>query len=217
MVDIKQNELSHNQLRWFCDPSQFPFECTKELEPLREFIGQDRAIRSIDFGLSMHQPGYNIFVAGMTGTGKTSMVKSYIERLVLEREAKNGPAHPEDWCYVHNFADPDRSNIVMLAQGQGRVFRDSLDDLLRRLKEALGKAFSSEECSNERKRIVEDGQTRGRKIWEQVNARVGADGFVLQSTSVGPALVPVSNGKPMEQAEFLALDVSALPRDVDRA
>ncbi len=212
MVDIKRYELSHDQLWWFCDPSQFPFECTRELTPLREFIGQDRAVRSIDFGLSMHQPGYNIYVAGMTGTGKTSMVKSYIEKLVEEKEAREGPAHPEDWCYVYNFADPDRPNMVMLSQGQGKVFRDKLDDLLKRLKEALGKAFSSEEYNNERKRIVEEGQSHARKIWEQVNAKVGAEGFALQSTAVGPALVPIVDGKPMEQAEFMALDEKARKR-----
>lgn len=211
-VDIKKFELSSEQLWWFCDPSQFPFDCTKELTPLREFIGQDRAVRSIDFGLSMYQPGYNIYVAGMTGTGKTSMVKSYIEKLIEEKEAREGPSHPEDWCYVYNFADPDRPSIVKLLQGQGKVFRDKLDDLLKRLREALGKAFSSEEYSSERKCILEEGQAQTRKIWEQVNTKVGQDGFALQATAVGPVLVPLSKGKPMEQAEFLALEEKAKKR-----
>jgi len=73
-VDVKKYELSVDQLRWQCDSSIFDFDCTKDLTPLREFIGQDRAIRAIDFGLSMNHDGYNIYVAGITGTGKTSAV-----------------------------------------------------------------------------------------------------------------------------------------------
>ena len=70
-MDIKKYELSADKLRWQCDPSMFDFDCTKDLAPLREFIGQDRAIQAIDFGLSMRHEGYNIYVAGLTGTGKT--------------------------------------------------------------------------------------------------------------------------------------------------
>ena len=72
------------------------------MAPLREFIGQDRAIRAIEFGLSMDHDGYNIFVAGLTGTGKTSMVKTYIDRLIASRQIGEG-FHPQDWAYVYNF------------------------------------------------------------------------------------------------------------------
>ena len=79
-MDITKYEVPLEKLRWECDPSLFDFECTKDLAPLGEFIGQDRAIRAVEFGLSMSREGYNIFVAGITGTGKTSVVKAHIHR-----------------------------------------------------------------------------------------------------------------------------------------
>ncbi|HET6462079.1 MAG TPA: hypothetical protein VFG29_14955, partial [Syntrophales bacterium] len=83
---MKKFEVPVDKLRWQCDPAIFDFHCTKDIAPLREFIGQDRAIRAIEFGLSMNHDGYNIFVAGLTGTGKTSMVKTYIDRLIARRQ-----------------------------------------------------------------------------------------------------------------------------------
>ncbi|MBI4334293.1 MAG: AAA family ATPase [Chloroflexi bacterium] len=205
-VDTRKFELPPEELRWFCDLAAFPFECTEEITPLREFIGQDRAVRSIEFGLSMKQAGYNIYVAGLTGTGKTSMVKAYIERVVKEKEEKEGPAHPDDWCYVYDFSDPDRACILRLAQGKGKVFREDLTDLLKSLKEELSKAFSSEEYVAARKKVVEEGQSQQRKIFEVLSSEVQAEGFLLQVTPVGPVLVPVLNGKPMEHPQFLALE-----------
>ncbi len=204
-VGITRMELSTDQLKWFCDPDSLPFECTKELPPLKEFIGQDRAVRSIEFGLSMSQPGYNIYVAGLTGTGKTSMVKSHIEKVVKEREEREGPTHPDDWCYVHNFDDPDRPDIFRLPQGKGKVLRDQMSELLKRLKEELGKAFSSEEYNAARKKILEQGQSQQRSMFEELNREVEQEGFLLQVTPIGPLLVPVADGKPMETQDFLGL------------
>ncbi len=87
-MEIKNYEVPVDKLRWECDPSVFSFECTKDLAPLREFIGQERAIRAVEFGLNMPNAGYNIYVAGLTGTGKTSMVKTYIERVIKDREVR---------------------------------------------------------------------------------------------------------------------------------
>lgn len=89
-MHMKHFEVSVEKLRWLCDPAIFDFDCTKEMAPLREFIGQDRAIRAIQFGLSMGHDGYNMFVAGLTGAGKTSMVKTYVDRLIASREMREG-------------------------------------------------------------------------------------------------------------------------------
>lgn len=88
MVSLKKYEVPVEKLRWKCDPGIFKFECTKDLAPLKEFIGQERATRAVQFGLSMENAGYNIYVAGLTGMGKTSMVKAYIEKLIEDKEAR---------------------------------------------------------------------------------------------------------------------------------
>ena len=203
---MSQNyEVPAEKLRWRCDPALFDFECTKDLAPLREFVGQDRAIRAVEFGLSMNHIGYNIYVAGLTGTGKTSMVKTYIEKLIKEKEAREGPYHPDDWCYLYNFSDSDRPQMVNLPQGKGKVFRDQVRNLLQRLTEDLSKAFSSEEYNAQRKETVEENQGEQRRLFEQVGEEAHRQGFVLQMTSMGPALIPVAEGKPMSPSDFLAL------------
>jgi Cdc6-like AAA superfamily ATPase len=90
----------------------------------------------------MPHDGYNIYVAGLTGSGKTSMVKSYIKRAIAEREARKEPFELEDWCYLYNFQEPDRPQIISLPQGKGKKFRDQIAELLAKVKEDIGKAFS---------------------------------------------------------------------------
>ena len=154
-------EVAVSKLRWQCDPKLFQFECTKDLSPLREFIGQERAIRAVEFGLNMKNAGYNIYVAGLTGTGKTSVVKTYIERLIRERESWGKALQPDDWCYLYNFQEPDHPQIVSLPQGKGKRFQSQLTELLARVKDELSKAFSSEEYQTQKKSA---GSTRLNKF-----------------------------------------------------
>ena len=149
-MNLKQYEVPVEQLRWVCDPNMFKFECTRDLAPLREFIGQDRAIRAVEFGLNMDNSGYNIYVAGMTGTGKTSIVKTYIERLIKEREARGEEFALEDWCYLYNFKEPDTPQIASLPRGKGKAFKDEVADLLNKTRQELKRAFSSEEYKNQK-------------------------------------------------------------------
>lgn len=203
-MDITRYEVPTEKLRWECDPAIFDFECTKDLAPLREFIGQERAIRAIEFGLSMSRDGYNIYVAGLTGTGKTSIVKTYIKKLVEKKKGQR----LEDWCYLYNFADPDRPQIVSLPQGKGKVFRDQISNLLEKLREELVKAFSSEQYTAHRKKTVEENQQKQQKLFEEMAEEAQRQGFQLQMTAIGPALIPIVDGKPLSQADYLALSPS---------
>lgn len=140
---MNKYEVKAEQLHWSCDPEQFAFECAEDIEPLQDFIGQDRALSAMEFGLAIARPGYNIYVAGLTGTGKSTIMKAYIQKNIQERQAKEGLFRPDDWCYLYNFADPDRPTIVRLAQGNGKSFKGQVGSLLQRLREELSKAFSS--------------------------------------------------------------------------
>ena len=199
-------EVAVGKLHWQCDPKLFQFECTKDLSPLREFIGQERAIQAVEFGLNMSSTGYNIYVAGLTGTGKTSVVKTYIERLIKERESRGETFQPDDWCYLYNFQEPDRPQIVNLPQGKGKRFQDQLTELLARVKDELGKAFSSEEYQTQKKKMVEEGRVKQQKVFETISQEARKQGFTLQMTPVGPALIPLVDNRPMEESEYLALE-----------
>ncbi|MCH7594164.1 MAG: AAA family ATPase, partial [Chloroflexi bacterium] len=86
-TELKKYEVQPEKLRWICDLQRLNFECTDELEPPSEFIGQDRAVSAVQFGLGVDRPGYNVFVTGLTGTGRTSAVDALLARVVEERAA----------------------------------------------------------------------------------------------------------------------------------
>ena len=110
-------EIPHDKLTWHCDLSYLPFTCTAEMTPLEDFIGQERAIRAIEFGLGVDKPGFNIFVTGLTGTGKTSIIKAFLKKATSAKAPPEQDAlMPEDWCYVYNFTDPDRPQALRIVE-----------------------------------------------------------------------------------------------------
>ena len=131
-MNISKYKVPVNKLRWSCDPKQFDFTATKDMLPLEGFIGQDRAVQALEFGLEMNRAGYNIYVAGLTGTGKVAMTKSYIEKVIKSKEAAGTVTRPDDWCYLYNFTEPDRPQVISLPQGEGRAFRKRILKLMNR-------------------------------------------------------------------------------------
>lgn len=212
-MNISEHEIPVERLRWHCDPAVFDFECTRDLAPLRDFIGQERAIRAIEFGLAMEQDGYNVFVAGLTGTGKTSIVKAYIERLVEKRSTGNG-FKPDDWIYIHNFKDPDRPKAINLPQGTCKEFHDKVVGLRDQLKNELAGAFSSEEYKQSRKQAVEESRMREQEVIGKVTEDAHSQGFVLEMSQMGPILIPLTEGRRMTQEEYMALEEN-VRKDLD--
>jgi len=205
-MQLKEYEVPVEKLRWECDPGLFDFECTGDLAPLREFIGQERATRAVEFGMNMADTGYNIYVAGLTGTGKTSMVKAYIERVIKEREVRGQSLDSDDWCYLYNFKEPDNPQIASLPQGKGKVFREETTDLLNKIRHGLGQAFSSDEYKNPKQKTVEEMQAQQQKLFQEISSEARKQGFILQMTPSGPALIPVKDDRPMQEQEYLALE-----------
>ncbi len=205
-METKKYEVPFDKLRWECDPKIFKFKCTKDLAPLREFVGQQRATRAVEFGINMANAGYNIYVAGLTGTGKTSMVKTYIERVIKDQEARGETSQLDDWCYLYNFKEPDSPQIINLPQGKGKAFRSAMTSLLNKIREGLGEAFSSEEYKGQRQRLVEKVQAEQQKILEEISGEARRQGFIFQMTPAGPALIPMKEDRPMQEQEYLALD-----------
>src|SRR4030042_11747 len=108
-------ELTPDALRWTCPPGEVPFATTSECPYCDEIIGQERALKAIQTGLDIKSLGYNIFITGMVGTGRTTTIKQLLEK--LEKEEKT----PDDILYVNNFKNPDEPTLIMLSSGQGRL------------------------------------------------------------------------------------------------
>ncbi len=205
MVDHDSLQVPVEQLRREQDPTDFQFECTDELVPLSEFIGQDRGLRALQFGLGLDKPGYNIFVTGLAGTGKATAILEYIRREVEQRRTAEHEKLPRDWCYVHNFDDPDRPNAVSLPAGAGRQLRDQLEKLLSSVRANLTRAFTSEEYGNRRREILEKGQALAQPLLDQTTQQAEGAGFTLRFTPTGAVLIPSVEGRSMTPDEFAAL------------
>src|SRR4026207_2034607 len=144
-------EVPAGKLSWHCDLSYLPFTCTAEMTPLEDFIGQDRAIRAIQFGLGVNKPGFNIFVTGLTGTGKTSIVKAFLKKAMAERAPIDANAEsPADWCYVYNFTDADRPQIIKMRRGWGRVLKADMEQLFQYLQREGRRVFEGDEFARNR-------------------------------------------------------------------
>ena len=128
-------ELDAADLRFPCDPAVFAFKDTSEIEPLDEVIGQQRAVEAIRFGLGIDSAGYNIFVTGQEGTGKTTIVKDIVTKHALTLEA------PADWCMVNNFKDPYRPKAVALPAGHALRFSKTMQRFIEDLKIRLPREF----------------------------------------------------------------------------
>ncbi|MGD9077614.1 MAG: AAA family ATPase, partial [Desulfobacteraceae bacterium] len=102
-------EVALEKLRWRIDPATLPFETTEDLKPLKEIIGQERGVEAFRFGMGITKPGYNVFVTGAPGSGRTATVRKLLEEL----SKKEGEA-PNDLCYVNNFKNSEAPILLRL-------------------------------------------------------------------------------------------------------
>ena len=206
MDSVRKYEVSGEQVCWHCNAADFKFECTDELAPPQGLIGQDRALDAIQFGLEVDKRGYNLFVTGLTGTGKASAIKRHLQAIIDDREAQGVKFPIYDWCYVHNFTDPDRPQMLRLPPGQGKLLRQGLEELLERLREEMPKVFAGEEYTSQRKQVEEEGRAEYQKLLQEMEREVRAEHFGLQFSSEGVNLFPLTaEGKPISPEEFMGL------------
>ncbi len=207
-IDPEKYAIPLEKLRWICPEDMFQFACTTDVEPLKEFIGQQRAIDSINFGLAVGRAGYNLFLTGLSGTGKAATIKSRLQRFIKEREAKGIKYEIHDWCYVYNFSVPDQPRILNLPQGLGRSFSNHIDELLKTLREEIPKTLGSEEYNKRKQEIMEGHQRRYQDSLDALDKEAAEKSLMVQLSPMGAAVVPLRDGKPLSREEFLTLPES---------
>lgn len=192
--------LPVSMLRKECDPNSFEFNDTSELESLEGIIGQERAVRAMTFGLKINTRGYNIFMSGMTGTGKTSYALNYIKKI-----AKNCKT-PDDWCYVHNFENPNQPKAINLPAGLGRVFKKDMEDFIKVLQLEISRAFDSEDYEREKASIANEYQEKKSALLDELNQDAEKQGFKVKTTNAGIYFLPVIEGRTITEEEYGELD-----------
>ncbi|MDV5167785.1 ATP-binding protein [Photobacterium rosenbergii] len=134
--------LSSDKLYRASELNGLPEDCksTKNLTPLDEIVGQERAQKAVEFAMSIKEKGYNIYAIGRNGLGKRTMVLRY-----LNRHDPNGNGNPlYDWCYVANFEETRSPKVLKLPAGSGHAFKKDIEKLMTRLVKALPLAFDNE-------------------------------------------------------------------------
>jgi lon-related putative ATP-dependent protease len=189
-------ELTANQVRQRCDPALFHCNSTDELKPIDGIIGQDRALSALKFGLNIIKPGFNIFVSGLAGTGRTTAIKSFLEALAAKKET------PSDWCYVHNFRDSYCPKALEVPAGKGEALRKDMERTIDNARRSLAQAFTSKEYAERREEITEDFNEKKEAAFKMLDKKARDRGFLLRTTPVGVLFIPASDGQPMSEEEY---------------
>lgn len=200
----ERRELAPEQLRWRCDPGRFKFETTEELaEGPINIIGQPRAMEALKLGLAVRSDGYNIFVAGEVGTGRSTAVRRQLASL------ERGDTAPPDLVYVYNFRVADQPRLLTFPAGKGRAFRKAMDDLVVGLRKQLPELFDSEAYRKRRSTRIDDAKEVQKERLKEFEKAVQEDGFALVQVQLGPIvrpdLMPVVAGNPVAMAQLESL------------
>lgn len=192
-------ELRPQKLRNTFDRKRLRCRSTEEMKSLEGIIGQERATKALTFGLDIQGQGFNIYVAGLPGTGRTTAVKD-----LLEDRARKMPV-PSDWCYVNNFRNSYEPKTIELPPGKGRVFKADMEGLVTATLRTLPKAFKSEQYATRKEAITRTIEEERKKLLAQLNKRAQEEGFALQVTPLGVLLTPIVDGHQISEEEFMSL------------
>jgi len=191
--------LKPEELRRRCDPRQFGFSNTGELEDIAGVFAQERATEAIRFGIGMQREGYNLFVMGPEGIGRHTIVRLYLEAQAHQREV------PSDWCYLFNFRVPHQPRSLRLPAGTARRFRDAMARLVDDLRAAIPAAFESDEYRTHRQEIETEFSERQEEAIGAVGRHAQEQNIALLRTPSGFGFAPMSEGNVMHPPEFAKL------------
>lgn len=199
----KHSELKPEDLRWRCNPDIFEFDSTIDVKPLEGILGQERALKAIKLGVDLKSPGYNIFITGLSGTGKATTVKKMLETISDDCPSLF------DYSYVNNFKDPDRPTLLVFEKGKAKLFKQELNSAILLLKEKIPQALENDHYQNRKKKISVDYAEEEQKLLQSFNEKMRKENFSLGQIKVGetarPDIFPIIDGAavPVYQIEEL--------------
>ena len=192
-------KITADEARAVCRSDDLGCVHTNDLAPLETIIGQDRAVKALEFGLDIQAEGFNIFVAGLPGTGKHTAVKAFLEGVARAKPV------PPDWCYVHNFRDPYRPRALKLPAGMGAELARDMQDLIKTARREIPRVFASEDYARKREEMMASFDARKNELLSRLHARARASGFAIQGAPGGIFIIPVIGDETIRDEDFAKL------------
>ena len=193
----KKFELKASDLRCVCDHRVFKFKNTSQIKPLDEVIGQERAVQALEFGLNMNHSGYNIFVTGLEGTGKSTIVKDYVTK-----HAQTLPK-PNDWCLVNNFKDEFRPRAIEVPSGKAVLLSKKMNRFIQILKKDLPAAFESEPYLKRLSAIKNRYADKQNQLFQKIETYAAKKNLQIVKTDEEFETVPVVDWRSRSQRKIL--------------
>ncbi|MBE4619788.1 Lon protease family protein [Vibrio navarrensis] len=187
--------LTADQLYSVAELEQLPCKSTKELTPIDEIVGQERAQKAVEFAMSIKEKGYNIYAIGQNGLGKRTMILRYLNR------------HPHDasslydWCYVANFEDIRTPKVLKLPQGVGVRFRNDIEKLMTKLVNAMPLAFDNEMYFSRADKLKNQLAQKQEAELERISKDAKEKGISLTITTQGDYQFVAMNGEELHTEE----------------
>ena len=206
-VDISKWRLEPRDLKLKYNMDDFDFKSTQDLKPLKGIIGQERAAEALNFGLKMKAKGYNIFVAGISGTGRSSYTYSMVSKVAQTK--KNN----KDYVYVYNFKNPDEPKAISFQAGEAKHFQKDMDTVVDKLYEEIPKVFTSREYELRNNEIAQKYERMGQNLIEELNEFAKDRGFFFQQGNQGLLTIPLKeDGSLMSDEEYNGLSEDEFAR-----
>jgi len=199
----EQYALPSELLRWRCAPESISADSTDDIEPIPDVIGQETAVEALRFGLETDAPGQNIFVRGLTGTGRMTLLRRLLQDIQ--------PACPQarDRCYVRNFQQPDRPKLITLPRGQGRRFKRAIHELADFIRDDLRQAMNADPMRARRSALEKELREQTEKIIKPFDSDLRDAGLAVvtlnDENAPHAAIFPLVEGKPVAPEEFESL------------
>ena len=193
---MRPESLGTERLRWRCPESAFDFEDSSQIETSDRIVGQDRAVDAVRLGLKIPSIGYNMFVTGVSGTGRETTIKRVLDSIDTTTRQLS------DICYVHNLEDAQRPKALIFPAGGGREFVDDMSESLELLRSNLPAVLDSERTALEKRAIMEEAEARKKELMAEVEQKASEEGFEVVNIPVGPQqyrpdVLPVVGEKPV--------------------
>ena len=195
-----KNELNYKDLKMTCNPNIFNFDTTADLESIQDGIGQDRGIKALEFGLQVDVKGYNLYIEGPSGVGKTLYTKNYLNKLAIKKKV------PSDWCYIYNFDNPNEPIAVELPAGQGKEFKEAMEGFIKEIRKDIRKTFNNDDFEKEKALIKQEFEAKRSALLDKLNQDASKYNFQVKTAQNGIYMMPIVNGEIIDEEDFNKLD-----------